>query len=269
MFENANLVELRERYQQAKPYPHITIDNFLPADLAMQLAHEFPGLEQMSKLFNEPMSYKAQTSDVAHKAPAFAGIFAELQSPAFRAALEQITGICNLLADDMLAGGGLHQSPNSGFLDLHVDANFHPFDKSMHRRLNLLIYLSPDWNEAWGGQLQLWTDKNKKPDRLGKAVTPAFNRAVIFSTTRTSWHGVAPITCPPGQSRKSLALYYYTSERAADEVYTDSSVIWYSKTILWKRLTYPALNFTIARLKPYAKYLRRKGAFDAAPSIRK
>ena len=36
-----------------------------------------------------------------------------------------------------------------------------------------------------------------------------FNKAVIFDTTQNSWHGMSrPVTCPAGQYRKSLAVYY-------------------------------------------------------------
>jgi hypothetical protein len=49
-------------------------------------------------------------------------------------------------------------------------------------------------------------------------IDPIFNRCVIFTTTDTSYHGhPVPLTCPPGVTRKSLALYYYsvpTSDRA-------------------------------------------------------
>lgn len=252
------------QYRSAHPFPHVVIDNFLPADAADALADSFPRMEQMSKLFKEPMSFKGQTSDISNKAPAFSGIFSELQSDQFRAQVGQITGIDKLLRDDILAGGGLHQSPNTGFLDLHVDANFHPIDKRLHRRVNLLVYLNRGWREEWGGNLELWSDRNKKPYERMHSITPVFNRAVIFSTTRTSWHGVGPITCPDGVTRKSLALYYYTIERPDAEMYKDSSVIWQNRSVAWKRAVYPAMNLAISILKPYAKHLRRRSTFDAA-----
>jgi Rps23 Pro-64 3,4-dihydroxylase Tpa1-like proline 4-hydroxylase len=263
MIDIKSLDLLSQRYQSAVPFPHVVIDDFLPVDLATRLAGDFPVMEEMSKIFREPMSYKGQTSDIAHKAPSFEPTFADLQSPEFLGKISRITGIANLLPDAVLAGGGLHQSPNSGFLDLHVDANFHPFDKTMHRRVNILIYLNPEWKDEWGGNLELWSDRNRRPAKLIRSVTPIFNRLVIFSTTRTSWHGVSAINCPDGYSRKSMALYYYTHERPADEIYTDSSVIWQNPNNPWKRVFYPAMNFGIAVLKPYAKRLRRRDAFDA------
>jgi hypothetical protein len=256
--------ELARAYASAKPYPHIVIDDFLRRDVAEGLFAGFPRIEEMPKIFREPMSYKGQLSDIDARWPSFTEVFAQLQSAPFRAFIGRISGIDGLLADPILAGGGLHQSPRSGFLDLHVDANFHPFDKGLHRRINILIYVERDWQDDWGGQLELWSDRNRKPFELVASVPPRFNRAAIFSTTRTSWHGVTAVACPEGHSRKSLALYYYTPTRPEAEIYQDSSVIWMNRNSLWKRAVYPVMNFAIARLKPYAKYVRRRGAFDAA-----
>jgi hypothetical protein len=42
---------------------------------------------------------------------------------------------------------------------------------------------------------------------------------VIFSTTDFSYHGhPEPLTCPEGMTRKSLALYYYSNGRPAEEL---------------------------------------------------
>src|SRR3954451_2101370 len=49
-------------------------------------------------------------------------------------------------------------------------------------------------------------------------VFPYFNRCVVFSTTSTSYHGHPdPLNCPEGETRKSIALYYYSKDRPAGE----------------------------------------------------
>lgn len=46
-----------------------------------------------------------------------------------------------------------------------------------------------------------------------------FNRTLVFLTTDYSYHGHPdPLDCPPGVTRKSVALYYYTNGRPDDEV---------------------------------------------------
>jgi hypothetical protein len=52
----------------------------------------------------------------------------------------------------------------------------------------------------------------------GARILPIFNRCVVFSTTSTSFHGhPEPLACPEGETRKSIALYYYSKERPAEE----------------------------------------------------
>jgi hypothetical protein len=137
-----NVIHLSKRYEKNSPTPHIVIDNFFRDDVARYLYDNFPRMNQMPIVFKEPMSYKGQLSDVDKKWPQFSQIFDELQSDKFRVFLSQLSGIEGLLADPILAGGGLHQSPKSGFLDIHVDANYHPLQKDLHRRLNIIIYVN-------------------------------------------------------------------------------------------------------------------------------
>jgi hypothetical protein len=245
------------------PFGYTVIDNFFAEEVASYLFDNFPVMEEMPNIFNEPMSFKGQLSDIDGKWPKFSKIFEILQSDNFRSKISKLTGIPDLLPDPILAGGGLHQSPRSGFLDIHVDANYHPLNKTLHRRVNIIIYVNRNWESSWGGSLELWSDKNNKPHVLAGSIVPKFNRAVIFSTTRNSWHGVEPVNCPVNESRKSLALYYYTVSRPISELYSDSSVIWMSKSNKTKQLLYPFLNFVIRILKPYAKFFRRKNMFDS------
>lgn len=100
---------------------------------------------------------------------------------------------------------------------MHVDFNKHSF-LNLHRRLNLLIYLNEDWKEEYGGALELQHKDMLTPT---KKILPMFNTAVIFSTTSFSYHGnPAVINCPENKSRKSLAYYYYSTERS-DEIVLD------------------------------------------------
>ena len=76
--------------------------------------------------------------------------------------------------------------------------------------MNVIVYLNRDWKDAWGGAIELW---DKRMTRCIERVPPLFNHAVIFNTDETSYHGFPdPLTCPPGVTRKSVALYYYTLE---------------------------------------------------------
>ncbi len=124
--------------------------------------------------------------------------------------LEDLSGIDDLFADESLEGGGLHQSPRGGFLNIHADFTVHPKHQDWRRRVNLLLYLNEDWKPAYGGDLELWsTDMKRSP----RKVAPVGNRVVVFTTNADSYHGHPdPLTCPPDMARRSLALYYFTKE---------------------------------------------------------
>jgi hypothetical protein len=137
-----------------------------------------------------------------------------MNSGPFLTFLEELTGIEGLIPDPHYLGGGLHQLVPGGLLKVHVDFNRHTRLK-LDRRLNLLLYLNPDWEESYGGHLELW---NRDMTRCDQRILPIANRCVIFSTTEYSFHGnPEPVSCPPERTRRSIALYYYTSGQGAAE----------------------------------------------------
>src|SRR5581483_6543461 len=115
-----------------------------------------------------------------------------------------------LIPDPYFTGGGLHQIERGGYLKIHADFDRHE-KLGLQRRLNVLVYLNRDWDESYGGALELWDRAMTHPV---VRVLPVFNRCVVFSTTDQSYHGhPEPLTCPPDRRRRSLALYYYTAAR--------------------------------------------------------
>ena len=55
---------------------------------------------------------------------------------------------------------------------MHLDYSIHPIN-SMERRVNLIVYLNSDWQEEWGGDLQLWEGDEHRPTPLMLLVTVA------------------------------------------------------------------------------------------------
>ena len=117
-----------------------------------------------------------------------------------------------MYVDQGLHGGGWHMHGTGGNLNIHKDYSIHP-KLGLQRKLNLIVYISKDWNPDWGGALEFWSHDhgNNKPLRLEKSIECVYNRAVLFDTTQNSWHGLPnPLTCPNDKYRKSLAMYYLT-----------------------------------------------------------
>jgi len=126
-----------------------------------------------------------------------------------------VTGIENLIPDPTFEGGGLHQIPRGGKLAMHADFNKHR-RFGLDRRLNALLYLNKDWREDYGGHLELW---NRDMTQCEAKILPVYNRLAVFGTTDFTFHGHPnPLQCPEGMTRKSLALYYFTNGRPAEEV---------------------------------------------------
>jgi Rps23 Pro-64 3,4-dihydroxylase Tpa1-like proline 4-hydroxylase len=208
----AQLPELSHRYQQAQPYPHIHLRDFLEPDAARSAASEFPDTSSDAwiqyKHFNENKAGLVKRELF----PEILGrLVDELNGPEFIDWLSKLCGIPHLVADSTLEGGGLHQSARGGFLNLHTDFTMHHHKKNWKRRINLIVYLNTQWESEWGGAIELWDQQMRQ---CCTSVPPLLNHAIIFSTTDHSYHGFPEkLRCPDGVSRKSVALYYYTIER--------------------------------------------------------
>lgn len=203
--------QLRGRYRDAKPFPHIVLDNLLAPDAAERAISEFPPLDpaKWNRYLHANERKFSNTNPETWK-PMLRSVLDELQSPRFVTFLSELTGIEDLMIDDSLEGGGLHQSVAGGFLNIHADFTVHPRHRNWRRRVNLLLYLNEDWRPEYGGDLEFWSTDMARCEAV---VAPVGNRAVIFTTDADSFHGhPEPMSCPPGVARQSLALYYFTTE---------------------------------------------------------
>lgn len=204
-------------FLDAEPYPHAVIDDFLPVATARRLADEFPGPDALAwDHYAAPgLEVKLGSSREETFPPLHRQAMHDLNSGAFIRFLEAFTGIGHLLPDPHLVGGGLHMTRSGGLLGVHADFNWHA-QMQAHRRLNLLIYLTPGWRPEWGGALELWDTQAQACRRL---VEPVFNRAVLFATRSDTFHGhPTPWSAPEEITRNSIAMYYYTTARPAEEV---------------------------------------------------
>jgi Rps23 Pro-64 3,4-dihydroxylase Tpa1-like proline 4-hydroxylase len=204
-----------DAWQNAAPFNHLVLENFLQQDIAQAVASEFPAFESEDwRIYNNAIEVKKLLNHWDKFGPATYRLFEYLNSPAFLRKLEPLVG-CTLFPDFGLNGGGLHTHKRGGKLNTHLDYSIHP-KLQLERRLNLLIYITPDWQEEWGGLLGLWEKHPDKdaPGELVRTIVPTFNTAVLFDTTQNSWHGLPePIVCPEHITRNSLAVYYLCEPR--------------------------------------------------------
>ena len=193
------------------PFPHWVIDSFFEHETAQSLEKSFSSIKETDwHHYENVLELKSTCNTWNYFDQNFYKVFSELCSKEIVDFFREISGYINLEADFGLHGGGLHVHGPGGKLNQHLDYAIHPkLGKS--RRLNLIVYLTEFWEKKWGGSLGLWShdDKNNSPSELIKSIEPFFNRAIIFDTSKNSWHGLSSIvSCPENYQRKSIAMYY-------------------------------------------------------------
>ena len=197
-----------EAYQSATPYNHGCIDNFLPPEVLERVRADLASLPEAQDSYDRAQE-RLKTSYNPERLPFYTkALFHAFNSRPFIFFLEKMTGIKGLIPDPYYAGAGIHKVANGGHLDIHADFNLHE-PMQLERRLNVLIYLNPDWKEEWGGSFEVW---NKEMTTKEASFVPIYNRMVCFSTGSDTFHGnPAPVNHPEGKPRMSIALYYYTA----------------------------------------------------------
>ena len=218
---------LKKTYKNNEPFPHIVLDNFIDKELLNNVLNEFPDLSTIEnkRSFNEPKQIKFGSIGFENLSEAANQLISFFNNDIFLKYLQELTSIKEpLISDPYLSGGGYHEIKNGGVLKVHADFNRHP-SLELDRRVNLLLYLNKNWKEEWGGNLELYSPNNL--DEPVVKVTPEFNRCVIFNTTSYTYHGHPEvISCPEGISRKSIALYYFSTGRPKSEVSEKHSTVW-------------------------------------------
>lgn len=211
---------LQQRFQDADPFPHVVIENFLEASFATALLNAFPAFEQGNCIGDDGRPGAKSTFErIGGIGSVYEQLDAAIKSREFLAFISRVTGIDELLYDPWYLGGGTHENRDGASLDPHVDFNFHPSER-WHRRLNMLVYLNPTWKDEWGGCLELFRDPHTDV-QPASSIEPAFNRCVIFETSEHSWHGFNRIQLPAEQAdltRRSIALYFYTKGRPVEQI---------------------------------------------------
>ncbi len=226
---NEIVKKYQKQYQSAEPFPHVVIDHFLPEEPLKQVEEIFPSQNDVIEWRKGDDTFqKSKTgfSDVEYLNEPLRTLLFELNSLVTLRFLEKLTGLKGLVSDPYYLGGGIHQIGQGGFLKVHHDFTKHTYLPNLERKINLLIYLNSEWQEEYGGHLELWDSQMQK---CHHRISPIFNRCVIFNTDKFSYHGHPdPLTCPPERTRKSVALYYYSTV-PENYQYDDFLSVWHAR----------------------------------------
>ena len=144
---------LRSQWSSASPFAHVIIDNFLTPEAAKILNDAFPNPNRDK--VNKSRDYvfaknKFEKSGFRNISEDTERLYQELMGERLQKVIAYITGK-ETFVDPTFYGGGMHISGEGSFLDMHVDFNMHPIEKTWHRHLNLLLYMNEGWQDDWGG----------------------------------------------------------------------------------------------------------------------
>jgi Rps23 Pro-64 3,4-dihydroxylase Tpa1-like proline 4-hydroxylase len=221
---NHSVDQLNSNFKNSVPTPMLIIDNFLPNDVAKKLSFEIDSVNSdLCRKFTRNGSYMEECNDLSIMTAA-QPVIAELHSQPFMNWLSKVTDIQHLIPDPYLVGAGYSRSFNGDSLKNHVDFNWNDTIK-LYRKLTLIVYLSEEWEDEWGGHLE-FTSFNKEKI---KTINIKWNRAVIWQHHEHCLHGYPElINCPSNYSRKTLRLFYYVSDQSpSTEQPAHRSLYWY------------------------------------------
>ncbi len=203
---------LRAEFARPGRVGSFAVDDLLPAGLALEIHDAFPADSELVRKKN-----LGQDKLVGVQMDRYPRILEEtvyaFQQPGVAELIARITRIGGLFPDKHLYAGGISVMSQGHYLNPHLD-NSHDKDQRNYRALNLLYYVTPDWRQENGGNLELWDRGPREPQRT---ITSAFNRLVVMLTNKTSWHSVSPVTA---NGRRCCVSNYYFSPQPVD---TDGS----------------------------------------------
>lgn len=193
---------MAQQFAGSAPIRYCVLDDLLPASTASAIHDAFPDAAQMRlrNTFRERKYVSAQMD--RHHPLVEAALFAFHAEPVVQA-IADITGKRDLHPDPQLYAGGVSLMSRGHFLNPHID-NSHDAERSRWRNLNLLFYVTPNWPESAGGDLELWPGGIRAEPVV---IAARFNRLVIMETHQRALHSVRPVA--GAADRCCVSNYYF------------------------------------------------------------
>ena len=195
-------------FMYAKPYPHIILDNFLDETFFSQIDIENFNKDPLKgSTFDTDLEKNKWTSKNDKLSNNLKLIVDSLNTLDFIKNLQKLSKIKDLFStiEGNTALANYHEMYQSGFLGTHVDHSSEPSTGLPHV-LNIILYLSKNWENKWGGKTVL---ANQNGTKILKTIEYKPNRAVIFLHSPFTFHGVTKID---GNLLKRSTIYvdYYS-----------------------------------------------------------
>lgn len=214
-----------ETYRDASPYPHVVIDHLLGDERAEAIARAMPSPAHPAWKRRDYAEQAARLGQLQRSAFESAGaelrwLLAELNGMVFLDFLAELTGKRGLIPDPHFTGAGPIVTLRGGHLALHADFNRDSV-RHLDRAVTVLYYAPLAWDEAWGGELELW---DRERTRCDARIAPLRDRLVVMDYGEEYWHGhPSPVRCPDENPRVVIAAYYYRA-RSDDSAHAHGAI---------------------------------------------
>ncbi len=208
----AEQARLTRQWHDSAPINYFVLDDLLPEEWTSRIREAFPADDQMV-LKNSLRERKFVAAQMDKYHPLLEESVYAFQAPEIVAQVHEITGLEALEPDHMLYAGGISSMAPGHFLNPHVD-NSHDKFRSRYRVLNLLFYVSPEWSERDGCNLELWPEG---PKGVPVTIASRFNRLVVMVTHEGSWHSVSANRAT--RNRCCVSNYYFSHEPVGGREY--------------------------------------------------
>lgn len=179
------------------------IDDLLPKEIADACFRVFPEKSDM-RCLNTIREYKYVSAQMDRHDKLLEDMIYAFQDRNIVELIGDICGIKSLYADESLYAGGLSLMAKDNFLNPHLD-NSHDAERERWRVLNLLYYVTPNWESKNGGHLEVWPNGPKKDPVV---IESKFNRLAVMATHDTSWHSVNKVVVD--DDRRCISNYYFS-----------------------------------------------------------
>ncbi len=246
-----NLSNLKDSFFSAKPFPYIVLDDFLDPLYFSELSKVLNGNSrpELGKSFETDVEFNKAISLNSNLPELVSNIVTKLNSQIWLNNLKDLTGINTLVSTNngntLLAN--YHEMTQGGLLGSHVDHSFEP-ELGLPHVLNIVIYLSSDWDPNFGGGTLLY---NRTGSKVIAKIDYRPNRAIIFLHTPYSFHGVDRLKNNGSIVRKTLYVDYYSeSFDPFKEMKFDFPNIWFK-------------HATTFRLPRFLDYFKSKNSYYA------
>ena len=207
-----NLDIYNTEFKAAEPFPHLVLDDFLDHSFFQNLfIEDIKPDKKIGSSFNTDIETNKWTSKNVELNGGISKIVKELYDSRFVYQLSKLSGISDLFSTNVgnTALANYHEMYESGFLGTHVDHSSEP-DTGLPHVLNIILYLTKDWDLSWGGSTVF---ANKNGRKIEKKIDFVPNRAVIFLHSPFTFHGVSKIQNNKTK-RSTIYVDYYSKNKS-------------------------------------------------------